>query len=266
MSFMKFLLTLIAFSTIITNLSVLVIFLSNRIWLKRPYNVLILVLAFTDMITGIVMCLTPKIVFVEPLKVPNHWFFGFLYCECLWSRWLIFAFGAVSVYTCLFLTVERWTAICRPFKYRTRFSSKYLIIFVILIWVLGLGTAYIGVPDFSFVPANSNQTAPSCKRTQITPTNFEGLVAIVSVAGKFVIPSVIIVILYIIAVLKIRDNDRRMQGQSTRDQAVKSVTKMAAIASAVLVICWLPNQVCCFKFVHEPRCTCGNFRPSRTCQ
>lgn len=249
MSYMKFFLSPIAFSTIITNVTVIFLFLRNRIWLKRPYNVFILVLSFTDMITGIVMCLTPKIAFVEPVKIPSHWFIGFLYCKILWSRLFLFALGSVSVYTCLFLTIERWTAICRPFKYRTRFSSKYLIVFVILIWVLGLGTSSLGVVDFHFVPPNSNQTTPSCKVVPSVPAKFAGLISILSVAGKFVIPSVIILILYVMAVLKIRENDRRMQDRSTRAQSLKSVTKMAAASTTALVLCWLPNQVCDFRFV-----------------
>lgn len=258
MSFMKILLTPIAFSSIITNFAVIIIFLRNRVWLTRPYNVFILVLSFTDMITGIVMCITPKTVFVEPIKISNHSFFGPLYCKMLWSRWFLFALGAVSVYTCLFLTIERWTAICRPFKYRTRFASKYLIGFVVLIWFFGLGTSYIGALEFHFVPTNSNRTTPSCKHTPIAPANLIGLVAIMSVSAKFVIPSVIILILYTMAILKIRENDRRLQGQSTRNEALKSVTKMAAIASAVLVLCWLPNQVYCFKFVQNCTFCCAS--------
>ena len=257
MSVMRILLTLIAFSSIITNFAVILIFLRKRVWLTRSYNVFILVLSFTDMITGIVMYITPKTVFVEPIKIPNHSFFGSLYCKLLWSRWLLFALGAVSVYTCLFLTFERWTAICRPFKYRTRFASRYLIGFVVLIWFLGLGTSYIGALKFHYVPTNSNRTAPSCENIPIVPANLIGLVAIVSVSAKFVIPSLIILILYTMAILKMRDNNRRLQGRCTRNETLKSITKMAAIASAVLVLCWLPNQVYCLKFVQASLLKCA---------
>ena len=241
---MKILLTPIAILSIITNFTVIILFLRNRAWLTRPYNVFILSLSFTDMITGIIMFITPGIIFDEPIQFPTNWFLGSLYCKFLWVRWLLFALGAVSVYTCLFLTVERWTAICRPFKYRTRFASKHLIGFVVLIWFLGLITSSIGTVEVNFMPTNSNNTTPSCRFTPIvTRANLIGLVAIISVSVKFVIPSAIIIVLYIQAILKIRENDRQIQVQTPRAQILKNVTKMAATSSMVLVLCWLPNQV-----------------------
>lgn len=241
---MKILLTIIATLSITTNSAVIILFLNNKAWLTRPYNVFILSLSFTDMITGIVMYLTPGIIFDEPIKFSAHGFLGSLYCKFLWSRWILFTLGTVSVYTCLFLTIERWTAICRPFKYRTRFASKRLIGFVLLIWILGCVTCTVGGIEAKFLPKNSNQTTPSCRMSPVAGRNLIGLVTIISVSAKFVIPSVIIVVLYTLAILRIIKNDRQIQAQSTRDHMVKNVTKMAATASMVLVLCWLPNQVC----------------------
>ena len=242
--YMRILLTPIAILSIITNVAVITLFLRKRARLTKPYNVFILSLSFTDTITGIVMFVTPGTIFDEPINLPTSWFFGTLYCKFLWTRWLLFALGAVSVYTCLFLTVERWTAICRPFKYRSRFASKRLIGFVVLVWILGLATSSIGALEVKFVPTISNHTTPSCRIIPIARANLIGLVTILSVSAKFVIPSAIILVLYTLAILSIKENDRQIQGQTTRNQAaLKSVTKMAATASMVLVLCWLPNQV-----------------------
>ena len=243
MFYMKILLTPIAILSVLTNFAAIILFLRNRTWLSRPYNVFILSLSFTDMITGIVMFITPGIIIDEPIKFPTSWFFGSIYCKCLWARYLLFSLGAVSVYSCLFLTVARWTAICRPFKYRARFASKHLIGYVALVWFLGFAKSSMGALEAKFMPPNSNHTSPSCRMVPVAGANLFGLVAIISVSGKFVIPSVIILILYTLAILKIRENDRRIQAQCTRDRTIKNVTKMAATASMVLVFCWLPNQV-----------------------
>ena len=243
MFYMKILLTPIAILSVFTNFAVIILFLRNRTWLTRPYNVFILSLSFTDMMTGIIMFMTPGIIIDEPIKIPTSWFFGSIYCKVLWNRWLLFALGAVSVYSCLFLTVERWTAICRPFKYKARFASKHLIGYVALLWFLGLSTSSVGALEAKLIPPNSNHTMPSCRIIPIAKANLIGLVAIISVSIKFVLPSVAILILYTLAIVKIRQNDRQIQGHSTRQQVTKSVTKMAAAASMVLVFCWLPNQV-----------------------
>ena len=243
MIYMKILLTIIATLSITTNSAVIILFLNNKAWLTRPYNIFILNLSFTDMITGSVMFLTPGIIFDKPIKFSAHGFVGSLYCKFLWSRWMLFSLGTVSVYTCLFLTIERWTAICRPFKYRARFASKHLTGFILLIWFLGCVTCPVAGIEAKFIPTNSNQTSPSCRMSPVAGGNLIGLVTIISVSAKFVIPSVIIVVLYLLAILKIMKNDREIQAQSTRDRMVKSVTKMAATASVVLVLCWLPNQV-----------------------
>lgn len=64
-----------------------------------------------------------------------------------------------------------------------------------------------------------------------------------SVSLKFFIPSGIILVLYALAVRKIIQTGKQFNGQNKRDEAIKNVTKMAAIASLVLIACWLPNQV-----------------------
>ena len=143
MTYMKFIATPIAALAVITNICVIILFIRNKMWLKKPYNVFIVNLAFTDLTTGILMFIAPGLSF-KPTIVPNNLFFGRIYCQTIAGYWLFFALGAVSVCTCLFLTIERWTAICRPLKYRMRFANKHLIKYLILIWVLGFGTSRIG--------------------------------------------------------------------------------------------------------------------------
>ena len=143
MTYMKFIATPIAALAVFTNIYVIILFIRNKNWLKKPYNVFILNLAFTDLTAGILMFIAPGLSF-KPTTVPDNLFFGKLYCQTISGYWTFFALGAVSVCTCLVLTIERWTAICRPLKYRMRFANKHLIKYLILIWILGFGTSRIG--------------------------------------------------------------------------------------------------------------------------
>lgn len=169
MTHMKFIATPIGILAIITNLVVIVQFIRNRIWLKKPYNVFILSLAFTDMTSGVLMLIAPGFSF-NPATVPENLFLGRVYCQTLAGFWAFFGLGAVSIFTCLFLTVERWTAICRPFQYRWRFATKHLIKYLALVYILGLGTARIGTVERAYQPKVSNMTAAKCVSSQ----SFEG--------------------------------------------------------------------------------------------
>lgn len=242
MFYLPVLCTVIALLSIISNLFVCVLFLCNKVWLKKPYNVFILSLAITDMMTGILMFITPGMIFKEPVKVPDNSFLGVLYCKGLWSRWPLFGLGAVSVYTCLALTVERWTAICRPFKYRTNFASKQLIGYIILGWTGGLMVSSMAAIETTYHSASSNFTRPWCKMTPLVKSDLIGVVSTISVGLKFFIPSLIILGLYGVAIVKLRES-KQFQTHNRRDEAVRNVTKMAAVASLTLIICWIPNQV-----------------------
>ena len=167
MTYMKFIATPIASLAVISNICVIILFIRNKtIWLKKPYNVFILSLAFTDMTTGILMLIAPGLSF-KPTTVPDNLFFGKLYCQTIAGYWLFFALGAVSVYTCLFLTIERWTAICRPLKYRMRFANKHLLKYLVLIWILGFGTSRIGTVERTYQAKTSNMTVAKCIGTPL---------------------------------------------------------------------------------------------------
>ena len=242
MSYLQILFLIIALFSIITNTMVCILFLRNKAWLKRPYNVFILSLAITDMITGFLMFMSPGLIFKEPVKIPNISFLGSLYCKVLWTRWLLFALGAVSVYTCLALTIERWTAICRPFNYRARFVSKRLIGYIFLTWIIAFIVSSIGLIESTYQPATSNSTRPSCKITPLVKGNLIGVVSTISVSLKFLFPSLAILGLYAYAIRKLIQRKKR-NVQNQRDEVLKNVTKMAAVASITLIVCWTPNQV-----------------------
>ena len=226
----------------IFNLFVCIVFLCHKVWLKRPYNVFLLNLAVTDMITGFLMFFTPQMIIEEPVRIPKSSIFGNLYCKVLWSRWLLFALGAVSVYTSLVLTAEWWTAICRPYKYRERFASRWSIGYVAFIWVFGLTASSAGINLTTYQPASSNFSIPRCMETPMAKTSLNKVASTVAVGLKFFVPSVIILTLYTVAIVQGR---RRIKFKlfNHRSKTIKNVTKMAAAASITLITCWAPNQV-----------------------
>lgn len=242
MFYLNILSAVIALSAVISNVFVCVLFLRNKVWLEKPYNVFILCLAVTDMMTGFLMFIIPGMIFKEPLNIPNNSVLGTLYCKGLWSRWALFALGAVSVYMCLALTVERWTAICRPLKYRTKFTSKRLIGYIVVVWIVGAAVSPMAALETTYNLSSSNFTKPRCTMTPLAKGNLIGIVSTISVGLKFFIPSIVILVLYGFTIVKLRKGHQFNQ-DNHRNKAIKNVTKMAAAASISLVVCWLPNQV-----------------------
>ena len=242
MLYLNILSAVIASSAVVSNLVICVLFLGNKVWLEKPYNVFILCLAVSDMITGLLMFITPGMIFEEPIKIPNSSFLGMLYCKGLWSRWLLFGLGAVSVYTCLVLTIERWTAICRPFYYRRRFASRRLIGYIVLVWVVGIVMSSMVANETTYHLPSLNSSKPWCSITPLIKGDLIGVVSAISVCFKFLFPAVVILIIYVIAIVKFKRNTD-FQFADYRTKAIKNITKMAATASIALVVCWLPNQV-----------------------
>lgn len=244
MLYVRILSGIIAFSSVVSNLLVCVLFGFNRLWLRRPYNVFLLNLAVTDMMTGLLMFLTPGMVLHEPVRIPRNTFMGDIYCKLLWARQILFFLGAVSVYTSVVLTIERWTAVCRPFKYRTRFASRRLFGYIVLIWAVSVVMIVLSSASNSveYHPASLNSTVPQCKVSALFKGTFiDKVISTTAACLKFFIPFVVIVVLYALAIVKVKTSPQLGKHKS---KSIKNVTRMAGVASMALIACWFPNQVC----------------------
>lgn len=112
----------------------------KRCLLKKAYNILLIVLAMTDMVTGAVIVVTPGfIVPVDKFPYPTGMTGLSLFCHLIDTKFLIFTMGKASVLMVMCLAIERWLASVKPLQYRIQFSSRRLACYITTICTVCLG-------------------------------------------------------------------------------------------------------------------------------
>lgn len=61
---------------------------------------------------------------------------GELFCRTIWSAWVAFVLGYISIYTCLALTIERWIAVLRPITYNS-VKPRHAVHAIVFVWFWG---------------------------------------------------------------------------------------------------------------------------------
>jgi hypothetical protein len=221
--------SLIVTIAIVGNSLVLYIYFTKPRYLKHSYNVFICNLAVTDTITAIFLIFSRYLYLPSP---PPGFSAKDAYCRVIWSAWLPFTLGYVSIYTCLALTVERWLAVNRPHLYLT-LQAKQAVKSVVGVWLVG-----ILVNITTLFRAKYNKEKDECMWTTLAVGNDElpwvdfTLQSIVPFATMIILYSHIIYTLYML---------KFVVGQ--QNHPVKKVTCMALAASLALIVGWLPSRI-----------------------
>lgn len=238
---------IISIVALVGNLLVVFLFIRNRSWLKKAHSNLILALAVTDILTAVCILVVPLFIHeADVFPVPQSPIARELYCRVVWSHYLVFSLGVTSVYICVFLAIERWLAIGKPLFYKQHLHSKRNIaLMVILPWLAGFAFESAAVIRTTGVVLPDGTT--SCKWSPDTlQWSTRVIIAVVSFLGMIFLPGLLVIVTYIHILIKVRktfnQNSDREHASKRRKSDFKRVTLMAAVASIVLVICWLPGQ------------------------
>ena len=254
-------LTIIAVVALFCNILVVILFLKNRHWLKKVHTCLLLDLAIQDILTAIGLLVLPGFVHTaDAYTPPSDSTLSELYCRVLWSRYIPFALAIASVYTCLMLTIDRWSAVLRPMSYR-RFSNSRISIWAMLIspWVAGVA---LEISSILNVRVNAVNGTFVCRWVEKESLPQKTAVALVTFLGMIIVPAILIIIAYVMIVIKLRQSSAkvkpvvdpadRAQGRRRHSESIahlKSLTRVACTASVVVIVCWLPDQLyyCLFQ-------------------
>jgi hypothetical protein len=247
--------------TFVGNTLVVILFIKKRHWLKNAHACLLLALAIQDIMTAVCLMVLPGFALpADYYDLPASPTLRTLYCTMLWSLYIPFALSIVSIYTCLMLAIDRLLAVWRPLTYK-RFcgSRKTIVAMLILPWVAGLlaelGTA---LNAQSIKQENGSYV---CKRTQIKRSLEHTMIALILFLAKGFVPAVLMSLAYGKMMITLKHASLRVSQNTTgaknsvpRDQAksylaLKRITRMACAASALVVSCWLPDQIyyCLFE-------------------
>lgn len=259
---------IVAAIAIVGNIILMILFARKHNWLKKVHTCLLLSLAIQDIMTAITLLVLPG--FVLPIDVfepPKSPIMRDLFCTLVWSWFVPFALSIVSIYTCLMLAIDRCFAVWKPFTYKKFFSSKKVIAtMLILPWILGfvceIRTA------LNIQSSTNDDGSYTCKRIQVERSPESATVALFLFLGKGLLPATLMTAAYVKMMASLKRSSSRLlqatgQEHSTTDSSnsspnqrkshlsLKRITRMACAASALVVICWLPDQV--YYFIFELR-------------
>ena len=214
---------------IIGNSFVIYIYFTKQQYLKQSYNVFICNLAVTDILTSIVLIFSRYLYLPSP---PPGVDARDGYCRIVWSAWLPFTLGYVSIYTCLALTVERWLAVNRPHLYIT-LQAKHPVKTVVGVWVIG-----ILVNITTLFRVKYDEEKEECTWTTLATGNDE--LPWLDFTLQSIIPFSSMIILYSHIIYTLR-RLRFVVGQ--QNHPVKKVTCVALATSLALILGWLPSRI-----------------------
>ena len=150
--------SIVSIAAFFGNILVILVFVWDKKLLKKSYNVLILCLAISDVLTALLLITNPAFVLGDSFPYPtNHRVLGELFCRLVWSRALLFQLVTFSVYICLALAAERWFAVVKPYQYSDVFGRRNVVCYIFISWICAFAVAGTGIIESMYSPRSPTQ-------------------------------------------------------------------------------------------------------------
>ncbi|XP_054471131.1 trace amine-associated receptor 13c-like [Anoplopoma fimbria] len=222
------LLSSISLLTVTLNLLV-IISISHFKQLHTPTNLLLLSLAVSDFFVGLLM-------FFQIVLINGCWFLGDLMCVLYYVLDYIITYAAIE--TMVFISVDRYVAICEPLHYSTKVTQKRVKVCVCLCWMFSAFFSCLLLKDNFEQPGRYNSCFGEC------------VIVINYIAGRvdlflsFIGPVTVIIVLYMRVFVVAVSQARAMRSHtaafplkcSVGVTAKKSEMKAARTLGVVIVV------------------------------
>ncbi|XP_038576412.1 trace amine-associated receptor 13c-like [Micropterus salmoides] len=234
--FLNTLLSSISLLTVALNLLV-IISVSHFRQLHTPTNILLLSLAVSDFLVGLL--LMPG----EILRNITCWFLGDLMCSLYIYVGYIIPVSSVGVM--VLISVDRYVAICHPLHYTTGITERRVKLCVCLCWFCSVFYSSLFVKDDLTQPGRYNSCYGECVIVvdRITDT--------INLVLTFIVPVSLIIVLYMRVFVVAVSQARAMRSHITAVTLQRSVTLTAkkselkaartlGVLVVVFLICFCP--------------------------
>ena len=149
--------TLAATASLITicgNLLVMISFFLDR-QIRNPTNYFILSLSVSDFVIGLI-----SIPFLTFYLMIGEWPFGEIIC----NLWLSsdYTVCLTSIYTVLFITIDRFCSVKMPAKYRKWRSPNKIIVMVMLTWIVPISLFFPSIFGWSYLSRTDDFDSRIC--------------------------------------------------------------------------------------------------------
>uniref|UniRef100_UPI003AADCCBB trace amine-associated receptor 13c-like n=1 Tax=Centroberyx gerrardi TaxID=166262 RepID=UPI003AADCCBB len=230
------LLSSISLLTVSLNL-LAIISISHFRQLHTPTNLLLLSLAVSDFLVGLL--LMP----VEILLIGACWFLGDFMCALF--HYASFIVTSASVGNMVLISVDRYVAICDPLRYPTKITQGRVKICVCLCWIFSALYNCLILRDFLRQPNRYNFCYGEC----VVVINY--ITGAVDLVVTFIGPITVIIVLYMRVFVVAVSQARAMRSHTVAVTLQRSVTVTAkksemkaartlGIVIVVFLICFCP--------------------------
>ncbi|XP_020791872.2 trace amine-associated receptor 13c-like [Boleophthalmus pectinirostris] len=224
------LLCLISLLTVTMNLLVIISIAHFR-QLHSPTNLLILSLAVSDFLVGLL--LLP----VEIFLTEACWFLGSTLCALYYMT--DFTVTASSIGNIVLISIDRYLAICDPLHYNTKVTINRVRFCICACWLCALMYNSLILKDFLIDPYSQSSCYGECV---VVLNNITGNVDLIC---TFIGPITVVVVLYVRIFMVVVSQARSMQSKVvTLQQTVTSATKSEIKAARTLGIVIFVFIVC----------------------
>ena len=238
-NFTRFTYSILSIVAMIGNTLVILVFVENKKLLRKSYNILILSLAVSDVMTALLLITNPAFVLGNVFPYPTNHVIGDIFCRFIWSRVILFQLVVFSAYICMALATERWYAVVRPFQYQEVFNKKRTLVYIFLVWLWSLLLVITTPFEVVFVPSNS--PSHRCKWKFLWGQNtVRAVVGTIQLLFKMVLPSLTMLCLFIHMVCKASRSN--VASAESKAKLRGKMTRMVGAACFVLIICFAPSQ------------------------
>ncbi|KAF3688183.1 Trace amine-associated receptor 13c [Channa argus] len=227
------LLSFISLFTVLLNLLV-IISISHFKQLHTPTNLLLLSLAVSDFLVGL-LAMPFQIHLVEPC-----WMLGDL--VCVLHYFLLCIIAGASIVNTVLISADRYVAICDPLHYSSKITVKRVQVSVLLCWIYcGFYSVFLFYDNLK-QPGRYNSCYGEC---------VVNIVGAVDLVMSFIIPISAIIILYVRVFVVAVSQARAMRSHITAVTLQSSVTvtvkkselkaaRTLGVVVVVFLICYCP--------------------------
>ncbi|XP_039670586.1 trace amine-associated receptor 13c-like [Perca fluviatilis] len=226
----------ISLLTVALNLLV-IISVSHFSQLHTPTNILLLSLAVSDFLVGLVVM--PG----EILRKTSCWFLGDFVCTLY--NYVSSIISVSSIGDIVLISVDRYVAICDPLHYNNRITVHRVKLCVYLCWLYSVSYSFLFVKDDLTQPGRYNSCYGECVLA------IDYVAAAVDLVLSFVVPFTVIIALYLRIFAVAVSQARAMRSHVTAVTLQHSVTPKAkkselkaartlGVLVVVFLICFCP--------------------------
>ena len=192
------------------------------------------------------MLITPVYVIgADSIPVPDGPL-GQLFCRVIFSQYLVFTLGIVSVYTVTCMAIDRWFAVARATKYKTTFTRRRVNLIVALVWML---STLLNTPHLLEMKAITTNGTSACVWVVLTEGTTRKVVAILEFLGKFFLPVLVTFLTFLSLNSHVKASPALFR--TNRGKIGLRLLRMCMFTALVLALCWLPNQVYYLLFKYD---------------